>query len=277
MKQSTVWVAGASSGLGAATAKAFADAGWLVVAGARSFAAPSPQTIPAGMHALPLDVTDEQSVANFSQSALAISPTVDALVYCAGLLVLGASEETAAEEYQRVMETNFIGMTRMVNAALPTMRAQGSGKLCLFSSINGLLGVPYQGAYTASKHAIEGYAECLAMECAPFGIHVSLVEPGDHRSGSERYRLRAAAAGESSPYAADDDSARAAIHRDEANGLPPDRLGAKVERNLRRSSPRFRLRVAKPDQRAAVWMHAVLPDKLFARILRGYYCPKGRE
>lgn len=276
MKQRTVWVAGASSGLGAATARAFADAGWLVVAGARSFSASPPPDAPDGMHCLPLDVTNLQSVTDFAREARAIAPGVDALVYCAGLLVLGASEETSPEEYQRVLDTNFIGMTRMVSAALPAMREQRSGKLCLFSSINGLLGIPFQGAYTASKHAIEGYAECLAMECAPFGVRVCVVEPGDHRSGSQKYRLHAEGANAQSPYAAEYQSACAAIHRDESGGLLPQRLGKKVERNLRRERPPFRLRVAKPDQCLAVLLHTLLPYGLFSRILRGYYCPKGR-
>lgn len=274
VEQSTVWVAGASSGLGAATARAFADAGWLVVAGARSFAAPQPQE--QAIIRLPLDVTDAQSVADFARQALSVSPQVDAMVYCAGLLVLGASEETDFEEYRRVMDTNFLGMTRMVNAALPLMRARGAGKLVLFSSINGLLGVPFQGAYTASKHAIEGYAECLAMECAPFGVRVSLVEPGDHRSGSQRYRLHAANARPDSPYEQEYRSACAAIHRDETGGLSPERLGAKVVRNAAKKRPRFRLRVAKPDQRLAVLLHTLLPQSAFSRILRGYYCQKGR-
>lgn len=64
----------------------------------------------------------------------------------------------------------------MVSLALPYMRAQGSGRIVLFSSINGLLGIPFQSAYTASKHALEGYAECLAMETAPWGVQVCLVE-----------------------------------------------------------------------------------------------------
>ena len=89
-------------------------------------------------------------------------------------------------------------MVRMNQAALPTMRTQGQGRIVMFSSINGLMGIPFQSAYTASKHAVEGYAECLAMEVRPFGVQVCLVEPGDHRSGSGRYRLQASAMGDAS-------------------------------------------------------------------------------
>ncbi len=71
-------------------------------------------------------------------------------------------------------------MTALVSQVMPVMRRQHSGKIVLFSSINGLLGIPFQSAYVASKHAVEGYAECLAMECKAMGIQVSVIEPGDH-------------------------------------------------------------------------------------------------
>ncbi len=274
MGKGVVWVVGASSGLGLATAKAFAEKGWQVVAGARSFAG-APIDSEDGMKRLPLDVTDEASVKEFTRLALQCSPRVDALVYCAGLLVLGSCEETDASEYQRVMETNFIGMTRLVSAVLPMMRAQKSGKLVLFSSINGLLGIPFQSAYTASKHAIEGYAECVRMETKPYGITVSLIEPGDHRSGSQAYRLKAEKEQDNSPYAAECASACAIIHRDEAGGLDPHALGRKVERLTASHSRKFRRRVATADQRLAVAIHRLLPASVGFAILRSYYIKKG--
>ncbi len=272
MNKGTAWVIGASSGLGLATAEAFAADGWLVVSGARRFGAPLPSTPAAGhLHTLPLDVTVPASRAAFVDAALAISPRVDALIYCAAVLVLGPCEHTGVQEYERVMQTNFLGLVSMVNAALPIMRAQGQGKLILFSSINGLLGIPYQSAYTASKHAMEGYAECLAMETARFGIQVCLVEPGDHRGGSQHTRLHAACADADNPYAASCQTALGVIHRDETGGLSPQMLGQKVVRNANRKRMRFRLRVAKPDQHLAVLLHKLLPARLNFRILTDYY------
>ena len=278
MKKGTVWVIGASSGLGLATAQAFADDGWLVVSGARRFDAPSVSDPAEGnVHRLPLDVTDARSREAFAAAAFALSPRVDALIYCAALLVLGSCEHVQYGEYERVMQTNFLGLTAMVSAVLPQMRAHGSGKIILFSSINGLLGIPFQGAYTASKHAIEGYAECLAMEVAPFGIQVSLVEPGDHRGGSQHTRLLTVEAQGDSPYANACAKAVSVIRRDEAGGLSPETLGRKVLRNANRKRMRFRLRVAKPDQRLAVLLHAMLPARLNFRILMDYYRKGGRD
>ncbi len=272
MKKGTIWVIGASSGLGLATAKAFANDGWQVISGARSFSANSAVDPADGRtHTLSLDVTDAESREAFVKKAFAISPVVDVLIYCAAVLVLGACEPTSHSEYERVMQTNFLGMTGMVSLALPAMRTAKQGKIVLFSSINGLLGIPFQSAYTASKHAVEGYAECLAMETSPFGIQVCVVEPGDHRGGSQHTRLHAAAAEQSSPYAQAYQKACAIIHHDESNGLLPEKLGQRVLRNVKRRKMRFRLRVAKPDQLLAVVLHDVLPPSLNARILRGYY------
>ena len=187
------------------------------------------------------------------------------------MLVLGSCEETSVEEFRRVMETNYLGMVRVNRAVLPLMRERGGGKIVLFSSINGLLGIPFQSAYTASKHAIEGYAECLQMEVKPFGVQVMLVEPGDHRSGSDQYRPHAAAMGPASPYAAEYESGTAVIHHDEQNGSDPDVLGRKIARTLDRKKIPFRKRIASPDQHLAVYIHKLLPAKLNAWILKKYY------
>jgi len=291
-KGGTVWILGASSGLGLATAEAFANNGWLVVAGARSFLTEAGGTVennngkplesPApweglkaspGVHLLPLDVTDAVSCGNFIRAALSISERVDALCYATGILVLGSCEETGYDQYELVMRTNFLGMTHMVEAVLPIMRKQRQGKIILFSSLNGLMGIPFQSAYTASKHAIEGYAECLALEVSPFGIDVCVVEPGDHRGGSQKYR-GTVSAGETSPYAGEYASTCQTIHRDEANGLTPEALGRKVVRHANRRRIRYRLRIAKVDQRAAIWLRAILWPGLSRMILRGYYVKK---
>ena len=262
-----VWITGASSGLGLHTAQALARAGHTVIAGARSFHGDRVEN----MHRLPLDVTDDASAEAFRDAALKIAPSVDAIVHCAGILMLGSCEETTPAEYRRIMDTDFIGMVRMNRLALPLMRAQQRGKIVMFSSINGLLGIPCQSAYTAAKHAVEGYAECLSMEVHPFGIQVCLVEPGDHRSGSQAYRFHSAAMGEASPYAANFADTTAIIHHDEEHGSDPDRLGDAVAALLKKRRMPLRRRIASPDQKLAVLLHRLLPGNLNSRILRGYY------
>ena len=273
MEKGTVWVTGASSGLGFYTAKALAEAGHLVIAGARSFK-PYSGPCSCGVHRIPLDVRSIGSIRDFERQALALSPRVDALYNCAGVLVLGACEETSRDEYLNVMETNFLGVVEMTRAALPFMRAQKRGRIINFSSVNGLLGIPFQSAYTASKHAIEGYTECLSFEVRPFGIEVCLLEPGDHRGGSQATRLRAAAMADS-PYGEAVRRGAKVIARDESNGCDPERLGRVAAGLLSKKRMPLRKRVAKFDQHLAVVLHALFPARLIQSILTGYYLGKG--
>ena len=112
------------------------------------------------------------------------------------------------------------------------------------------------------------------MEVKPFGIQVMLVEPGDHRSGSDKYRPHAAAMNDGSPYAAEYESSISVIAHDEHNGSDPDALGRKIARTLDKKKIPFRKRIASPDQHLAVYVHKLLPAKLNAAILRQYYIRK---
>ena len=264
-----IWLTGGSSGLGLHTAQALTRAGHTVVAGARSFHGDAE----GSLYRLPLDVTDDGSASAFTAEAQKITGAPDALVQCAGILMLGSCEETSVAEYRRILETDFLGMVRMNSLVLPLMRAAGGGRIVMYSSINGLLGIPFQSAYTAAKHAVEGYAECLSMEVKPFGIQVTLIEPGDHRSGSEKYRPHAAMNG-GLPYAADYAKGTAVIRRDEQNGSDPDRLGDRVASLLARKRMPLRTRIASPDQRLAVVLHRLLPGRINEAILRSYYLGK---
>lgn len=263
-----VWITGASSGLGLHTAQALARSGFTVVAGARSFG--KGKTVP-GCDCLPLDVTSRESMDAFAEAALKLHGKPDILVNCAGMLILGACESYSLDELRQVMETNFFSQAAMISKVLPFMREQGKGRIVNFSSINGLLGIPFEGAYTASKHAIEGYSECLSYEVKPFGVEIMLVEPGDHRSGSSAYRKHSQGMADDSPYKAAFDAGTAQIAHDEQNGSDPDKLGEKIARALKKKRLPRRLRVAKPDQHLAVILHDILPAGLFDRVIIPYY------
>ena len=260
-------VAGASSGLGRAVAEALAADGHTVYAGARSFA--KGKEPPAGCRGLALDVTDEGSVQSAVSCIVQAQGRLDVLVCCAATFTMAPLEELPPETLANMMQVNLIGAARCVQAALPQMRAQGSGRIILFSSLNGLFSIPFQGAYSATKHAIEAYAEALSQETRRFGIHVTVVEPGDCSGGSQQYRLTHIAP--NSPYTEAFRAGTQKIHHDESHGLPPMRVGKAVARAASKKRPPARLVVASLEQRSGAWLHKFLPRKLFNRVIESYY------
>ena len=268
MNERVAVVTGASSGLGKAITLALRREGYHVIAGARSFSS-AENALGDGIVCLPLDVTDEKSVHAFIQQALHTGKRIDLLVNCAGILCMGACEEIPISEFKRVMETNYIGMVRVIQGLLPHFRQNKKGRIVNLSSINGLIGIPFQSVYTASKHAIEGYSECLQMEVKPFKIEVMVVEPGDHRGGSHAYRGHIKT--DNSPYDKSREHAVQTIKRDEGSGSDPNALGRKLARVLRRKRLPFRLIIADPLQRAIACLHKLLPARLLMVVLRKYY------
>ncbi|MBW8351241.1 SDR family oxidoreductase [Bacillus sp. IITD106] len=124
-----------------------------------------------------LDVSNNESIEQFARQ-LTILPSVDILINNAGFALGGFCEETTISEYEEQFQTNFFGLIEVTQAVLPYMRKQRSGKVINMSSISGKIGFPGLSPYVASKHALEGWSECLRLEVKPFGIDVALIEPG---------------------------------------------------------------------------------------------------
>src|SRR5438270_1177989 len=168
-------VTGASSGIGEASARALLGSGFTVYGTSRSAVAGDERD---GVVFLPLDVTDDESVAAAVREVLDRSGRIDVLVNNAGLGVAGAAEESSVEQARALFETNLFGSIRMTRAVLPHMREQRSGRIINVSSIVGLIPVPYMALYASSKHALEGYSESVDHEVREHGVRVLLVEPG---------------------------------------------------------------------------------------------------
>jgi NAD(P)-dependent dehydrogenase (short-subunit alcohol dehydrogenase family) len=179
-RQKVALVTGVSSGIGCATATALADAGFRAFGTLRNPAKSGQQ--PRDVELVPLDVRDENSVRSAVGTVLERAGRLDVLVNNAGIAMIGSAEETSIEEVKELFETNFFGVLRLTQQVLPIMRKQESGRIINISSVVGFLPAPYMAAYAASKHAIEGYSESLDHELRPFGIRVSLVEPGFTRT-----------------------------------------------------------------------------------------------
>jgi NAD(P)-dependent dehydrogenase (short-subunit alcohol dehydrogenase family) len=172
-------VTGASAGIGEAAASALLGAGFTVYGTSRR-AAPGEKR--GGVVFLPLDVTDDDSVANAVREVLDRSGRIDVLVNNAGVGVSGAAEESSIEQARAVFETNLFGVIRTTRAVLPHMREQGSGRIINVSSVLGFMPAPFMALYAATKHAIEGYSESLDHEVREHGVRVLLVEPAYTRT-----------------------------------------------------------------------------------------------
>ncbi len=169
----TVLITGCSSGYGLATARHFHARGWNVITTMR---APRDGLFAASdsLRVLSLDVTDPDSI----RAAIEAAGPIDVLVNNAGIGVVGAFEATPMAHVRKVFETNTLGTMAMVQAAIPGMRARGSGVIVNVTSSVTLAAMPLAAAYTASKQAIEGFTGSLAHELAAFGLRAKLVEPG---------------------------------------------------------------------------------------------------
>jgi short-subunit dehydrogenase len=168
------------------------------------------------------------------------------------------------------MDVNFMGLVRCVHYVLPVMRSQGGGTIVAFSSIGGLMGLPFQGMYSASKFAIEGYCEALRLEVRQFGIHVTVINPGDFFTGFTAARsknLPPEAATAYTGYSA----SMASIESDERSGLQPDYLASRISRIVRKRRPANRYIIATLVQKASVLLKAILPSRWFDCVLGAYY------
>lgn len=222
------------------------------------------------VHYLTVDVRDRQAVAEVVLQVIEKEGHIDVLVNNAGMGIGGPLEFATEEEIRLQMDTNFMGLVHCVDAVLPYMRQQGGGRIIALSSIGGLMGLPFQGFYSASKFAIEGYCEALRLETKSFGIQVIVLRPGDFATGFTGSRKKEAdetALGTYPIYK----TAIEKVEHDENGGLKPDVLARKVSKIIRKEHPKNGYVVASFEQRLSVSLKRFLPEKWFAQILESYY------
>ncbi|HEV2827207.1 MAG TPA: SDR family oxidoreductase [Pyrinomonadaceae bacterium] len=175
--QRTIFITGSSSGLGRATARLFASKGWKVIATMRNPDKETELDKLSGVVLLPLDVTDSNQIRRAVDKALATGG-VDVVFNNAGYGMAGPLEGLTDEQIVRMVETNMMGAIRTTKAFLPYFREKGAGLFINTTSIGGLITVPFNAMYHATKWALEGWSESLAFELRQFGIGLKTVEPG---------------------------------------------------------------------------------------------------
>lgn len=269
----TVIVTGASSGIGNAIATYLAKRGLRVVGTCRN---PGARVKKADefFEMQAMDVTKDASVQSAFAAAFEQLGTVDALVCSAGMGIAGSVEETSIDEARLQMETNFCGTLRTIKAVLPRFREAGRGRIIVISSLAGVVGLPYQAFYSASKFALEGLVEALRLEVAPHGIEVCLVEPGDFRTGFTDSRIKVAAyvqSAEKSPYRKGHEAAVGQMEHDERAGADPTIVARLVEKLLERRKLSVRYGTGSLFQRFGVRIKHYLPSRVYEALLRMTY------
>jgi NAD(P)-dependent dehydrogenase (short-subunit alcohol dehydrogenase family) len=261
-------VTGASSGIGADTARRLHQRGFVVYGVARRLAAMQPLA-DEGVRVFELDVTDDASMTAGVRRILAETGRIDVLVNNAGYGSYGSVEDVPIDEARRQFEVNLFGAARLIQLVLPGMRAQGNGRIINVSSIGGKIYEPLGAWYHATKHALEGLSDSLRLELAPFGVDVVIIEPGPiltEWNAIARQTMTDTAAG--GPYAGRAAKLAAAFERVDAAGRSStaDVVARKIVVAATTRRPRTRYPVGR-QAGTIVRVRRLLPDRVFDRIL----------
>lgn len=260
-----VFITGISSGFGRAMAIELTNNGHKVYGSIRSEVDPIPK-----VNYVRMDVTDISSIEQAVKEIFDKEGRIDVLINNAGIGIGGPIELINIRDAQYQMDVNFFGVFRVTQAVLPIMRKQKYGVIICISSIGGLMGIPFQGLYSASKFAIEGYCQSLSLELKSQDIRVVLVNPGDFSTNFTSNRKIVDNPDIKLTYPQFYNTL-SIITSDESNGPKPEILAKKIEKIVDKKRPAFRYVIASPLQKFSVSLKRLLPETLFAAILKKYY------
>jgi NAD(P)-dependent dehydrogenase (short-subunit alcohol dehydrogenase family) len=231
---------------------------------------------------LPLDVTDEGSMRRAVEEVERAEGAVGVLVNNAGYSQSGAVEDVPMEKVRRQFETNVFGLVRMCQLVLPGMREQGSGRIINLSSMGGKLTFPGAGFYHATKYAVEAISDALRFEVRGFGVEVVVIEPGLIRTGFGQTAVDSM--GEDTAGSGPYTGFEAAVARETREnyekgplaklGGNPETVAETIERAISAARPRSRYAVT-PSAHLLIWLHRLLPDRIWDALLRSYYPQPG--
>ncbi len=272
----TVLITGSSSGFGLLTSITLARRGWKVIATMRDLSrrnelemAASTAGVTSSILIEQLDVTDSTRLGQRVVALLALAGgQLDAVVHNAGIAVAAAFEDLPEQDLHRVMDTNFFGPLDLTRALLPSFRAARRGRIVFVSSDSAFAGEPTNAIYCASKFAVEGFAESLAYEIAPFGVHVVVIEPGPYRTEIWRNSPRVQPA--NSAYGPLLDTLWPAVDKHVAKTAgDPQEVANAIAEALDAKRPRFRYPVG-TTARIGLFLRGKIPTALMRRGISRY-------
>lgn len=260
-----VLITGATSGIGKETALLLASKGFLVYGTARNVEG---KNLPFRL--LPMDVRNETSIKEAVQQILTEVGRIDILINNAGVGITGAVEELPAEQLHNVFATNLYGAIAVIQQVLPAMRAQGSGRIINIASIAGYMGLPFRGAYSASKGALLLMSEALRMEVKQFGIEVTTISPGDYATdiASRRYHTPVI---ENSPYAEVYAKQLQLMNEHVDSGGDPKEMADKILKVINTKHPKVHYKQGSFLQKFSIVLKRLLPSKSYEKMLMKHY------
>ncbi|MGH2762651.1 MAG: oxidoreductase [Thermoleophilaceae bacterium] len=273
-----VLITGCSTGIGRATAERLARGGMTVYATARRLESID-DLERAGCRTLPLDVTDEESMAAAVAAVEQAEGAVGALVNNAGYSQSGAVETVGLDDARRQFETNVFGLLRMCQLVLPEMRRQGHGRIVNVSSMGGKLTFPGGGLYHATKHAVEAISDAMRFEVAGFGVQVSVIEPGLIKTSFPETSV-GSVPHEDGPYAEFNSAVAAATTGAYSGpmsrlGAGPEAVAAAIEKALTAKRPRTRYKVT-ASAHLLMAQRRLLPDRAWDAVVGTSFPRPGR-
>lgn len=262
----SVLITGASSGIGGAAAEHLAERGHRVFGTSRHARENSPA---APIHWVRMDVCEDDSVAAAVAEVEQEVETLDGVVCNAGFGIFGSVEDVSIEDARAQLETNFFGVLRVVRAVLPRMRAARAGRILLVGSLAGRAPIPFQAHYSASKAAVDALALALYNEVRPFGIRVSLIEPGDIATPFNDAMDWSTSPTESA-YSEALGRSEEAIREFLPKAPPPEVVARCIARAFEARRPRARYAVG-AESWIAPFGKRLLPDRVFLQTIRSHF------
>jgi short-subunit dehydrogenase len=240
-----------------------ANLGYVVYGTCRN---PNQYETPPNYKLISLDLNKPTSIQNAVEELLGEEGRIDVLINNAGSGIIGPMEELEIDALRANFETNCYGPLLLMQKVLPVMRKQKEGFVVTITSIGCAMGLPFRGAYSASKGALSLLTESLRMEVKSFGIKMCTVAPGDFVSdiASRRYY---APQKEQSPYEAIYKRNLATIDAHVSSGIQPEVIAHKIARILTQKNPKVHYRVGAPLQKFSVVLKGILPSRLFEKLL----------
>lgn len=262
-----ILVTGASSGLGSATAKALSARGHVVYGTSRDIN----RIKNAPFNPLQMDVTADDSVNAGVEKIIKAEGRIDVLVNNAGNGITGPLYAMPVDAAKKQFEVNFFGVVRVSSAVLPGMIEKKQGLVINIGSLAGLFGLPYQGLYSASKFAIEGYSQSLRMELQNTGVKVTVINPGDFKTDFTGSREKLPFTLTNDALKKEFEAAVASMEKDENIGADPGKLAAQICKIVAKSKPAHNYLVGAFGQTIVPTLKALLPGSLFVKLMNDHY------